>query len=67
MSRSNENNLLIGIWLDPKQLLYWEMDKHRFFSQNAAYMKANFCDKLKGVFAQCPDCSDKKAVLCICF
>lgn len=67
MSRSNEKNLLIGIWLDPKQLLYRERDKNRFSSQNAAYMKANFCDKLKGVFAQCPDCSDKKAVLCICF
>ena len=36
MSRSNEKNLLIGIWLDPKLLLYWERDKNRFSSQNAA-------------------------------
>ena len=39
MSRSNEKNLLIGIWLDPKYLLYRERDKNSFSSQNAAYIR----------------------------
>ena len=30
-------------------------------------MMANSCDKLTGEFAQCPDCSDKKAELGTCF
>ena len=30
-------------------------------------MMANSCDKLTGEFAECPDCSDKKADLGICF
>jgi hypothetical protein len=36
MSRLEENDLFIGIWLDPEQLPYWEREKHRFSSQNTA-------------------------------
>ena len=71
MSRWDEKDLLIGIWLDPEQLPYMGKREslgflHRML-QKHDNCQNDSCDGLTCEFAECPDFGDKKADLGICF